>query len=93
MIVAPAQIFGQEIRALIDNGTTKCFISLASMTKCGLNVESHKTFLELGDGKKVLSWGRGVDVPIVTTGYAVKMNLTISNLLHNVDVMLGMTWL
>ena len=63
------------------------------MTKCGLNVESHNTFLELGDGKKVLSWGRAVDVPVVIAGYAVKMNLTISSLLHSVDVVLGMTWL
>ena len=51
-IVVPDRIFGQEIRALIDSGTTQCFISLAGVTKCDLNVESHNTFLELGDGKR-----------------------------------------
>ena len=56
-------------------------------------MESHNTFLELGDGKKVLSWGRVVDVPVVTSGYIMKTNLTVSNLLHGVDVVLGMTWL
>ena len=93
LMVVPARIFGQEVRALIDSGATRCFISPASVTKCGLNVESHNTFLELGDGKKVLSRGRAVDVPVVTSGYVVKMNLTVSRLLHGVDVVLGMTWL
>ena len=51
------------------------------------------TFLELGDGKKVLSWGQAVNVPVVTSGYTMKTNLTVSNLLHGVDVVLGMTWL
>ena len=63
------------------------------MTRCGLTVESHNTFLELGDGKKVLSRGRAVDVPVVTSGYEMKTNLTVSNLLHGVDIVLGMTWL
>ena len=63
------------------------------MTRCELSVESHHTFLELGDGKKVLSRGRAIDVPVVTSGYTVKMNLTVSRLLHGVDVVLGMTWL
>ena len=93
LMVVPARIFGQEIRALIDSGATRCFISPASVIKCGLNVESHNTFLELGDGKKVLSRGRAVDVPVVTSSYSMKINLTVSSLLHGVDVVLGMTWL
>ena len=56
-------------------------------------MESHNTFLELGDGKKVLLRGRAVDVPVVTSGYTMKTNLTVTNLLHSVDVVLGMTWL
>ena len=92
-MVVPARIFGQEVRALIDSGATRCFISLASVTQCGLSVESHHTFLELGDGKQVLSRGRAIDVPVVTSGYTVKMNLIVSRLLHGMDVMLGMTWL
>ena len=93
LMVVPARIFGQEVRALIDSGATRCFISPAGVTRCGLSVESHHTFLELGDGKKVLSRGRAVDVPVVTSGYTVKMNLTVSRLLHGMDVVLGMTWL
>ena len=60
-------------------------------TKCDLIVESHNTFLELEDGKKVLSQGRAVGVPIVTASYSVNTNSTVNNLLHGVDVVLGMT--
>ena len=56
-------------------------------------MESHNTFLELDDGKNVLSRGRAIDVPIITTGYTLKTNLIVKNLLHGVDVVLGMTWL
>ena len=93
LIVVPARIFGQEVRALIDSGATRCFISPAGVTRCGLSVESHHTFLELGDGKKVLSRGRAIDVPVVTYGYKMKLNLTVTNLLHGVEMVLGMTWL
>ena len=93
LLVVPARIFGHEICALIDNGETRNFISPAGVTQCGLTVESHNTFLELGDGKKVLSRGRAVDVPVVTFGYMMRTNLTVSNLLHGVDIVLGMTWL
>ena len=93
LLVVPVRIFGHEIRALIDSGATRCFISPAGVMQCGLTVESHNTFLELGDGKKVLSRGRAVDVPVVTSGYTMRTNLTVSSLLHGVDVVLGMTWL
>ena len=93
LLVVPARIFGHEIHALIDSGATRCFISPAGVTQCGLTVESHNTFLELGDGKKVLSRGRSVDVPVVTSSYSMRTNLTVNNLLHGVDVVLGMTWL
>ena len=30
---------------------------------------------------------------MVTSSYEMKTNLTVSNLLHGVDIVLGMTWL
>ena len=93
LLVVPTWIFGHEIRALIDSDATRSFISLARVTQWGLTIESHNTFLELGDGKKVLSRGRAVDAPIATSSYTMKTDLTVSNLLHGVDVVLGMTWL
>ena len=93
LLIVPARVFGHEIRALIDSGATRCFISPAAVTKCALEIETHNTFLELGDGTKVLSRGRAVNVPIVTAGFSAKLNLTVCSLLHDVDIVLGMTWL
>ena len=93
LLIVPARIFGREIHALIDSGATRNFISPAGVTQCGLTVQSHNTFLELGDGKKVLSRGRAVDVPVVTSSFMMQTNLTVTNLLHGVDLVLGMTWL
>ena len=57
LLVVPAWIFGHAVRALIDNGAMRNFISLARVKQCGLTIEPHNTFLELGDGQKVLSRG------------------------------------
>ena len=91
LLVVPAWIFGHEVRAFFDSGAMTNFISPARVTQCGLTIESHNTFLELGDGKKVLSRGRAVDVPLVMFGFTMKTNLAVSNLLHGVDVVLVMT--
>ena len=93
LLVVLVQIFSHEVRALIDSGATHSFIAPASVTQCGLTVESHNTFLELSDGKKILSQGRAIDIPVVMYSYTMKTNLTVSNLLHGVDVVLGMIWL
>ena len=50
-------------------------------------------FLELGNGQKYLSRGCVSDVPIATAGLVTKMDLTVTNLLHEVDLVLGMNWL
>ena len=50
-------------------------------------------FLELGNGKKHLSRGHVPDVPIATARLTVKIGLTVTNLLHEVDLVLGINWL
>ena len=50
-------------------------------------------FLELGNGQKYLSRGYVPDVPIVTAGLTVIVGLTVTNLLYEVDLVLGMNWL
>ena len=63
LLIVPARIFGREIRVLIDSGATRNFISPAGVTQCGLTVESHNTFLELGDGKKGVVTGTSCQRP------------------------------
>ena len=63
------------------------------MTAVGLKGTPKDVFLELGNGQKYLSWGFIPNVPVVTAGLTVKVNLTVTNLLHNVDLVLGVNWL
>ena len=66
------------------------FVTPACVITCGLKAKPHDVFLELGNGEKFLSRGFIPDVPIVTAGLTVKIGLTVTNLLHEVDLMLGM---
>ena len=56
-------------------------------------MESHNTYLELGDGRKVLSRGQAVNVSVVTAGYSQKTDLKFCSLLRDVDLVLTITWL
>ena len=43
--------------------------------------------------KSIYPWGYVRNVPVVTAGLTVKIALTVTNLLHEVDLMLGINWL
>ena len=64
-----------------------------SVTAVGLKGTPKDVFLELGNGQKYLSRGFVPDVPVVTAGLTVKVGLTVTNLLHEVDLVLGVNWL
>ena len=91
--VVPTKIYGKEVKTLIDSGASRCFVTPSCVTKVGLKGLPRDVFLELGNGQKYLSRGYIPDVPIVTAGLTVKMGLTVTNLLHEVDLVLGMNWL
>ena len=93
LMVVSARINGRKTRTLIDSGATRCFVSPPCVTACGLKGVPRDVFLELGNGEKILSRGYIPDVPVVTAGLTVKTGLTVTNLLHDVDLVLGMNWL
>ena len=93
LMVVSARIYGRKIRTLIDSGATRCFVSPACVTTCGLKRVPRDVFLELGNGEKILSRGYIPDVPVVTAGLTVKTGVTVTNLLHDVDLVLGINWL
>ena len=93
LMVVSARIYGRRIRNLIDSGATRCFISPSCVATCGLKGVPRDVFLELGNGEKILSRGYIPNIPVVTAGLTVKIGLTITNLLHDVDLVLGMNWL
>ena len=93
LLVVTAKINGHPVRAMIDSGATRCFITPACVTTVGLKGKPQDTFLELGNGQKFLSSGFVPAVPVVTAGLTVCVGLTVTTLLHDVDLVLGMNWL
>ena len=93
LLVVTARINGHPVRTLIDSGATRCFVTPACVTAVGLKGKPQDTFLELGNGQKFLSRGFVPDVPVVTAGLTVRMGLTVTSLLHEVDLVLGINWL
>ena len=84
-----ARIHGKFVRALIDSGGTGCFITPFCITTVGLKGVPKDVFLELRNGENFLSQGYMPDVPMVTVGLTMKAGLTVANLLHKVDLVLG----
>ena len=93
LLVVPVRIHGREYRALIDSGATRSFISPACITETGMKTQKNNTFLELGNGSKVLSKFEAMDIPVVITGRTFKLDFIVSDLLHKVDIVLRITWL
>ena len=93
LLVVTTRINGHSVRALIDSGATRCFVTPACITAIGLKGVARDIFLELGNGQNYLSRGYVPEVPVVTAGLTVKVGLTVTNLLHDVDVILGVNWL
>ena len=91
--MVPVPIHGHEYRALIDSGATRSFISPACITETGMKTRKNNTFLELGNGSKVLSKFEAMDIPVVMAGRTFKIDFTVSDLLYDVDIVLGITWL
>ena len=93
LLVVPTRIYGKTVKTLIDSGATRCFVTPSCVARVGLKGMPQDVFLELGNGQKYLSRGYVPDIPIATAGLVVKMDLTVTNLLHEVDLVLGMNWL
>ena len=63
LLVVTARINGHSVRALIDSGATRCFMTPACVTAVRLKGIPRDVFLELGNGQKYLSRGYVPDVP------------------------------
>ena len=93
LLVVTARINGHSVCALINSSATRCFVTPSCVTAVGLKGQPQDTFLELGNGQKFLSRGLVPEVPVVTTGLMVRVGLTVTSLLHEVDLVLGVNWL
>ena len=93
LVVVPARINGKLFTALIDSGATRCFMTPECSIIAGLSCVPHDTFLELGNGARTLSRGMVQGAPITMAGVTTRLDLTISSLLHEIDIVLRINWL
>ena len=93
LLIVPVRIYGKAFRALVDSGASRCFVSPEVVQTAQLQWELHDTFLELGNGERILSRGRVTNVPVVIGNHCTRCNLTVTSLLHQVDLVLGVSWL
>ena len=91
--VVPARIYGRSVYAFIDSRATRCFVTPFCIAVVGLKGMPRDIFLELGNSEKYSSRGYVPGVLVVTTGLEVKVGLIVNNLLHEVDLVLGINWL
>ena len=86
-------INGRRCVALLDSGASQSYIAPDTVTLCELNCVPMVMHLELADGTKIESTEQTQDT-ICTLGECVgKMSFTVTRLLSNVDIVLGMDWL
>lgn len=75
---------------MIDSGATRSLVSRGTVLPLGLKSTSEDTLLEVRNEDHILSRGKVNDVLVVTVRLNVKLDLIVTNLLHNVDAVLGM---
>ena len=93
LVMAPAQIYGKQFRALIDSGATRCFVSLNCVHIARLSSKNRDTFLELGNCMKVLARAFVPEVPVVFAINTSKIDMIVSQLMYDTDTILGLIWL
>ena len=93
LLIIPVRVFGKQAQALVDSGATRSFVSPKGTVQLGLHCVMDDVVLELADGSKVLSKGKAPHVPVVAAGSTVKVDLTVTPLLQDVDLILGVNWL
>ena len=79
--------------ALIDSGASQSYISPEIVTLCELQCSPTLIHLELADGSKVRSTQQTQAVPCIVGNSICQITFTVTKLLSNVDVVLGMDWL
>ena len=74
-------------------GRLDVFVIPSCVPHVGLKGIPRDAFLELGNGEEYLSRGYFPDVSIDTAGLPVKIGVTVTNLMHEVDLVLGIEFL
>ena len=86
-------MYGRTYTALIDSGASRCYVSPETVDLLELQCTPELVHLELADGSKIRSTSKVRGVMCTVGTNICKLDLTVTKLLHDVDLVLGMTWL
>ena len=78
---------------LIDCGASRCYMDSKTVVKIDLIPVYEHAQLELGDGTKVSSSGCVQNVRFSLASQIFVQDFTVTKLMPDIDVVLGMTWL
>ena len=62
---------------------------MSNIISVGIAYNKNCTISEVGDGQIILSKGKAVEIPIVTSNITVKMDIAVMPFLQDVDLILG----
>ena len=86
-------IAGRQRIGLIDSGASRCYMSPETTALCELSLNPEILHLELADGSKVQSTQKAEDVNVYVGKSICRVNFTVTKLLQDVDLVLGVNWL
>ena len=87
------QLSGRSYIALIDSGASRCYASPETVDLLELPCTPELVHLEVADGSKIRSTQKVQGVTCMVGNIVCSVDFTVTKLLHDVDVVLGMTWL
>ena len=93
LLKVPVRVYGHNLTALVDSGATRCYVARQAVVPLGMRPIHEDAVLELADGSKVHSDGRIPDVLMNMGPQVYKESFTVTDLLSDVDIVLGMSWL
>ena len=86
-------VAGRRCVALIDSGASQSYISPETVTLCELDCSPALVHLELADGSKIEATQQTLATSCTVGTATCSLAFTVTKLLSNVDVVLGMDWL
>ena len=93
LLRVPASVNGRQLTALIDSGVSRCNMSPNAVTHCDLKLEKEIMYVELADGSKIQLTQKASNVFCYVGKSVCRVSFTMTKLLHDVDLLLGINWL
>ena len=93
LLKVTVSIEGRPVVALIDSGASQSYITPETVAICELKCVPSVLHLELADGTKIQSTEQTEDTLCRIGECVERVTFTVTKLLTDIDVVLGMNWL